>query len=116
MAEEKISTRPFGDIDAYLVEARSIGGLSGSPVFLNLGIARMIKNQLKFASGKPIFYLLGLIHGHYDIQTSVVDGASMEDTEDHLSPDRVNTAIAMVVPFHNIDAVIATFEARSVSS
>jgi hypothetical protein len=31
--DEKIVTRPFGEIDAYLVEARSIGGLSGSRHF-----------------------------------------------------------------------------------
>ena len=32
LIEEKIQTKDFGEIDAYLVEARSIGGLSGSPV------------------------------------------------------------------------------------
>jgi hypothetical protein len=34
MLEEKVQTDHFGEIDAYLVEARSIGGLSGSPVFV----------------------------------------------------------------------------------
>lgn len=113
MAEEKISTKSFGDIDAYLVESRSIGGLSGSPVFLNLGIARIIKKQVKFATGEPIFYLIGLVHGHYDVQASELDNVGTEDKEDHLSPDRVNTGIAMVVPFHNIEAVIAAHESSS---
>jgi hypothetical protein len=49
MTEEKVSTNYFGDMDAILIEARSIGGLSGSPVFLNLGITRIIKKQIKFA-------------------------------------------------------------------
>jgi hypothetical protein len=29
---EQIQTRAFGRMEAYLIEARSIGGLSGSPV------------------------------------------------------------------------------------
>jgi hypothetical protein len=42
MREEPVFTRYAGYIDAYLIEARSIGGLSGSPVFA-LGA---IPNQL----------------------------------------------------------------------
>lgn len=33
MPEEKVETR-FGLMDAYLIEARSLGGISGSPVFV----------------------------------------------------------------------------------
>jgi hypothetical protein len=36
MPTEPVKTRYAGDIKGYLVEARSISGLSGSPVFLNL--------------------------------------------------------------------------------
>ena len=36
---EKVAAS-FGDADAYLVEARSIGGLSGSPVFIDLLASR----------------------------------------------------------------------------
>ena len=42
MTEEKVVTRSFGPMDAYLIEARSIGGLSGSAVFLNLGVVRYV--------------------------------------------------------------------------
>lgn len=110
MTEERIQTRSFGDMEAYLVEARSIGGLSGSPVFLNLGTTRVIKKQLKFVGAGPMHYLLGLVHGHYDVEATNVDCNNMTDSNDPLSPERVNTGIAMVVPFHNIDAVIAAFE------
>lgn len=111
LSEEHISTQAFGEIDAYLIEARSIGGLSGSPVFLNLGTTRIIKGQLKFASQEPIFYLFGLIHGHFDVKSKAVDEA--DDKNDLLTPDRVNTGIAIVVPFHNIDEVIIEFEKRA---
>ena len=39
MPEEKIQTQNYLR-EAFLIEARSIGGLSGSPVFLNLGIVK----------------------------------------------------------------------------
>lgn len=111
MTEEKITTKSFGEMDAYLVEARSIGGLSGSPVFLNLGIARIINQQMKFASGSQIYYLFGLVHGHYDVEAGEIDSLETEDRSDSESHDRVNTGIAMVVPFRNIDSVIIAHEA-----
>lgn len=111
MTEEKVSTRLFGEIDAYLIEARSIGGLSGSPVFLNLGTTRLIDGQLKFANG-PIYFLFGLIHGHYDADTASVDEAEAIHV-DELSVGRVNTGMAIVVPFHKIDETIKAFEARA---
>jgi hypothetical protein len=100
--EEKIDTRDFGQMDAYLIEARSIGGLSGSPVFLNPGHTRMIGGKLKTASGH-INILLGLVHGHYDVEAGDVDEAAR-------NAESVNTGIAMVVPIHSIMAVIDSYE------
>jgi hypothetical protein len=105
MTEEKVSTKYLGEIDAYLVEARSIGGLSGSPVFLNLGITRVIEKSVRFAQGETIYYLLGLVHGHYDEREDEADGVELPGAE-----GKVNTGIAVVVPFHSIDAVIVEFE------
>jgi hypothetical protein len=43
MPEEPVKTKDYGLIDAYLIEARSVGGLSGSPVFVVTGgMARRI--------------------------------------------------------------------------
>lgn len=105
MTEEKVSTKDFGLIDAYLIEARSIGGLSGSPVFLNLGVVRYVDGAVKHSKGGPIFFLLGLIHGHYDVPSSSIDDAN-EDMADHLSSERINTGIAIVVPMEKIMEVI----------
>lgn len=61
LPDEKVETKFFGDIDAYLIESRSLGGVSGSPVFFckpqqtNKGLTPGIK-----------VYLGGLIHGHWD--------------------------------------------------
>jgi hypothetical protein len=103
LIEEKIQTKDFGEIDAYLIEARSIGGLSGSPVFVNLGTVRWVNGQLKF-SKRPAYFLFGLIHGHYDVSAMAVNGAAT--TEDNvLTTERVNTGIAIVVPFDRIEEV-----------
>lgn len=98
MNEEKIITKDFGEIEAYLIEARSIGGLSGSPVFLNLGFVRQMDGQTKFSNGAMIFFL-GLIHGHFD-QSSMIS----DSVPDKL--DRVNTGIAIVVPSHKVLEVL----------
>ena len=106
MAEEKVSTRDFGLVEAYLIEARSIGGLSGSPVFLNLGVVRYIDGQVKHAQGGPMFFLLGLIHGHYDVPASTIDECQ-PDGSDTLSTERINTGMAIVVPMHKIFEAVA---------
>jgi hypothetical protein len=108
LTEEKIVTKRFGEIDAYLIECRSIGGLSGSPVLLNLGMVRVIKNQLKFSGGGPRFYLLGVVHGHYDVASDDIDQAGSED--DVSKGDKVNTGVAIVVPVAKIVELIGLFE------
>ena len=50
MTDEPVSTRR-GLMTAFLVEVRSIGGLSGSPVF---------------AEGVAETGVIGLVHGHFD--------------------------------------------------
>lgn len=103
MPEEQVETR-LGLIDAYLIEARSIGGLSGSPVFINLGHQRFIGNRLvQSPSGRPVFFLLGLVHGHWDVDTpSDYDLTS----EDSAVAEKVNMGIAIVTPASKIREVI----------
>ncbi len=101
MNEEQVSTKSLGLIDAYLIEARSIGGLSGSPVFLNLGVVRYIGNAVKHATNGPIHMLLGLVHGHFDVASSSIDDA-LSDFDQALTVERVNTGIAIVVPFEKL--------------
>lgn len=104
LVEEKVVTKDYGEIDAYLIEARSIGGLSGSPVFLNLAGMRSVAGVTTLRSG-PHFLLLGLIHGHYDVPISRVDA-------NDLTPEAVNTGIATVVPFQHIEEVFSHMENR----
>lgn len=98
MPEEKVHTQDLGDIDAYLVEARSIGGLSGSPVFAYLGAMRRIGNNMQLGRGGPLFYWLGLMHGHFDLSKLETDNL----VEDSLTNLRINMGIAIVVPVWKI--------------
>jgi len=80
MPGEPVPTKEFGDIEAYLIEARSIGGLSGSPAFV-------------FKSNR--YYLLGLMHGHWDIPPQSKNDAMRVDEDTY---GQVNMGIAIVVP------------------
>lgn len=109
LGEEKVITQRFGEIDACLIEARSIGGLSGSPVFLNLGSIRMLKGKLKTEPSQSVVLLFGLVHGHYDTEATVIDQTE-SDMAAPLTTNLINTGIAIVVPFHKIDEVVLAFE------
>jgi hypothetical protein len=85
MPGEPIETED-GPMDAYLVEARSMGGLSGSPVFIDLGGQRPSVGVIATAS--PEYYLIGVAHGHWDAPDR--DGQS------------VNMGIAIVTPANKI--------------
>ena len=113
MTEERVQTKSFGLMRALLIECRSIGGLSGSPVFLNLGITRLIDGQLKHATGgQPIFFLLGVIHGHYDADADRIDDTDAE-VRDLIGGGRINTGIAIVTPIQCVREAIAAVENRS---
>jgi hypothetical protein len=96
--DEKIETS-FGLLDAYLIEARSISGLSGSPVFVRK--SPVIRDKgLHFSTR---MWLLGLIHGHWNASKSNIDGG----TSDVETSDQINAGIAIVIPVDRILEVIA---------
>lgn len=109
MPEEKVYTDALGEIEAYLIESRSIGGLSGSPVFVYLGHMRPDKDgNINLGGSSKIFYWLGLMHGHWDMPTKKVDVVD----EDHATIGQVNMGIAIVVPAQKIMEVINSEELK----
>jgi hypothetical protein len=93
---EQIQTE-LGFADVYLVEARSIGGLSGSPVWARGSLLSAFQSS---QSGKPVpaslvgpGKLLGLMHGHWDVREAEMDNY-------HIAHSRrgVNLGIGIVVP------------------
>lgn len=98
MPEEPIKTQFFGDSEGFLIEIRSLGGLSGSPVFVHLSTFRYIGNSISPSERK--FYLLGLLHGHWNLEDALMDIVS----EDYAQEARkgINTGIGIAVPSFQI--------------
>lgn len=117
MPEEPISMSIGGGesvrTDAFLVESRSIGGLSGSPVFIHMGDTRRSENAVILSPGNPRIYLLGLMHGHWDEErhekpkrTKKKSGVRRVASDVALRfRQEVNMGVASVVP---IPAIIHT--------
>jgi hypothetical protein len=97
---EPVSTN-VAEIEAYLVELRSVGGLSGSPVIVDVGPHWIVDNvrQPRQASGK-VLYLLGVVNGHFEVfvQTATVDVSP--------SDEHVNKGVAVITPIDKVLNVI----------
>jgi hypothetical protein len=98
MPEEPVKTR-MGYLDAYLIEARSIGGLSGSPVFVHVDVLRQGDRNVVATPGRW-FYLLGLMHGHFDVDVLEADAAVIDDVAG--PRDSIHTGIGVVIPASKI--------------
>jgi hypothetical protein len=80
-----------GEAEAYLIEARSIGGLSGSPV--------IVRETMPVGLGRG--HLLGLVQGHWEIPPM-----GKNDLMDKDLSGTVNMGIAIVVPAKKILEVL----------
>jgi hypothetical protein len=94
--DQQIQTE-LGYSDVFLIEARSIGGLSGSPVFVRR--TETVKVQLPNGRITELwvpgpFKLLGLMQGHWDIKESELNSAAIHHVEKH----GVNMGIGIVTP------------------
>lgn len=74
----------------YLIEVRSINGLSGSPVIVMMESHRLPTGRVEHAG--RVGFLLGLIRGHWDDPRSV--GVGMHET--------INAGIAIVTPMYDV--------------
>lgn len=88
------------DMDAYLVEMKSWGGQSGSPVFVHLPVDR----HLGFVPGwdaptiKHPVLLLGVIQGHWDISRTHKIKAKEYDKLELEAAVEHNAGMAVVIP------------------
>jgi len=103
MPEEPVDTT-MGFMRAYLVEARSIGGLSGSPVFVQTGGMRLKKGGGSSICGNFQYHLLGLVHGHF--KTGSVPDFADETSADGFDVKEMNMGIAIVVPIDDVRAAL----------
>lgn len=82
MPEEPVALGNGEMMEGYLVELHSIGGFSGSPVFVRHAVTTR---------------LLGLMHGHWDLHEPTLDQLAKDEDSQSL-----NTGIAVVVPVSKI--------------
>jgi hypothetical protein len=107
MQGEKVRVKS-GLIDAYLIESRSIGGLSGSPVFVNLGVVRKLENQIRHATGEMTPPLLGLVYGHFDSKVGEID--SVPDNKS--GEGKINVGIAIVTPVTKLAELLESVKVK----
>jgi hypothetical protein len=99
------------EYDAYLIEARSIPGLSGSPVFVMIGVDRPTwreeNRDQDYLTIRWSMYLLGVIRGHYYYR-------NLAPALDLSSGDRemLNTGIAHVTPISEVAALLQREDLR----
>jgi hypothetical protein len=113
LMEEPVMNKKGHLMDAFLVESRSIAGLSGSPVFIDIMTA---KRTLQPTSGFMAaaheggsidrYRLFGIMHGHFDWEDTEPDSA-MANGKQKLG---VNMGIAMVTPAEKILRVLDLFK------
>lgn len=94
---DPIQTKGYGPMHALLIETRSIGGLSGSPVFVHLGPIRMQDSQITANPTERPFFFLGLMHGHWDAFEVEADAHLLDP-----GLEKVNMGIGIVVPADEI--------------
>jgi hypothetical protein len=98
---DRVTTTAYGDIEAYLTEARSLGGVSGAPVFVRESVTfpflihrkkeAEIDEGTVYPTGSGSFFLLGLNHGHFEIDKNDFNSIYFRNGE-------ANIGLSVVVP------------------
>lgn len=105
-----ISEEPYetgiGYVEGYLIEVRSIGGSSGSPVFLSVPPLKVMNGKVSRMEGKPA-YFFGMICGTW-YTTNPTDAIGEEEVapKDKPSVENIITGIAIMVPSFLITALL----------
>lgn len=94
--------------EAYLIEGRSIGGLSGSPAFVRETYSVPLENG---AHGQLAghYSLMGLVHGHWDVDIKDLNEPkpmTLQRSDRRYKEDAVNLGIAIVVPSQKLREVL----------
>jgi hypothetical protein len=92
---------------AYLVEVRSFGGLSGSPVFVYFGSDRMVPGGAKEEppEGLRMLILLGVLRSHWEHKEPIPFASAFRD-----ELDKINWGVAVVTPATEILPILFSEE------
>lgn len=101
MPEEPLQDYETGErYKAYLAEMRSVGGLSGSPVFIALPDDHATTEQTDAREKILRFYLLGIIRGHWDVKTR---NAAVDFDQE---TGQMNVGMAIVTPIDELSMIL----------
>lgn len=102
-----VSDWPTNSMEAFLIEMRSLGGLSGSPVFVQRSIQVVPaepSGRAPLAAGA--IFLLGLMHGHWRFAKDSIDYAAESFVKDAGKDGLLNAGIAVVAPARHIRSLL----------
>lgn len=107
---QTLKIRNYKQTRGILIEARSFGGLSGSPVFARFEPVYSVDGKTILRSGATN-RLIGLVHGHHDLD--IQQSSRRKKVIPKSALDKLNTGIAVVVPLEEIVNTIQSFEVSS---
>jgi hypothetical protein len=107
LRDERVETKQDLFSDVYLMEARSVGGLSGAPVFIDIVRARLTGREIAKSGtvfvGPFRFRLIGLISGHFTGVDDELMSTELVNTGIPLKElEKLNMGIAYVTPADKI--------------
>ena len=109
MPDEPVDLGPdLGAQSVYLIESRSIGGLSGSPVFLHTPPHRVIRSDIKMMTGHRSEYLLGVNIRMFESKADADDIRADTASQRKIFLDTMSAGIAIVVPIQRAIEIIET--------
>ena len=103
MPADRVPVKDFDPMEVYLAEGRSIGGLSGSPIFarntVNLQTHKPVRDVygrigMEYLAGLGRIHFLGLMHGHWDVELPAATKVSQAEA--------LNMGVSIIVPAHKI--------------
>lgn len=113
--DEPIVPTSLGNIEAYVVEVKSLGGISGSPVFIRqtVDVSGMFLRGTNIPATAQAYSnvvrLLGLAHGHWNVDLKNINDPSIEHVKEN-AKDAFNVGLAIVVPSEHILEVLHNAE------
>lgn len=112
LRDERVETKPDVFSDVYLMESRSVGGLSGAPVFIDILRARLTGKEIT-RSGVLLtvpfrFRLIGAISGHFKGTDDEFLSSGIPKNE----LEKLNTGIAYVTPAEKVFEGLQQFKAE----
>jgi len=112
LRDEKVETKEDVFSDVYLMESRSLGGLSGAPVFIDIVRARLtgreITNLGNLSMGPFRFRLVGAISGHF----KGTDDEFLSSGIPRNELEKLNMGIAYVTPADKVFEGLQQFKAE----